>query len=75
MIGITLKQGSEQGVQKKEPDGMGGCAFFAAVLVVLWGMGIWYQTGSPGWLAASITVAVLTVASAIHSLASGGGKK
>ncbi|MGA5704369.1 hypothetical protein [Peterkaempfera bronchialis] len=54
---------------------MGGCAFFAAVLVVLWGMGIWYETGSTGWLAASITVAVLTLASVIHALASGGKKK
>ncbi|WP_377271509.1 hypothetical protein [Peterkaempfera sp. SMS 1(5)a] len=53
---------------------MGGCGFIAAALVVLWGMGIWYQTGSSGWLAASITVAVLTVASVIHS-AGGGGKK
>jgi hypothetical protein len=54
---------------------MGGCAFIAAVLVVLWGMGIWYETGSPGWLAASITVAVLTVAAVIHSAGSGGKKK
>ncbi|MFF4651949.1 hypothetical protein [Streptomyces sp. NPDC001380] len=54
---------------------MGGCAFIAAALVVLWGMGIWHETGSPGWLAASITVAVLTVAGVLHSLGSGRKKK
>ncbi|MFJ6214644.1 hypothetical protein ACIQGZ_15105 [Streptomyces sp. NPDC092296] len=54
---------------------LGGCAFFAAVLVVIWGMGLWYESGSPYWLGVSIGVAVLALAGAIHSLIGGGGKK
>jgi hypothetical protein len=54
---------------------LGGCAFVAAVLLVLMGMGKWQESGSPGWLGVSIAVAVLTLANVIHALVSGGGKR
>ncbi|MEY9965280.1 putative membrane protein [Streptacidiphilus sp. MAP12-16] len=47
---------------------MGGIGFIAAVLFVLMGMGHWQETRSPGWLAASIVVALFTVVGGLGSL-------
>ena len=47
---------------------MGGIGFVAGVLFVLMGMGHWQEDGDPGWLAASIIVALFTVAGGLGSL-------
>jgi hypothetical protein len=39
---------------------MGGIGFVAGVVFVLMGMGHWQEDKSPGWLAASIIVALFT---------------
>ena len=47
---------------------MGGIGFIAAVLFVLMGMGHWQQDNNPGWLAASVIVAVFTVLGGLKAL-------
>ncbi|WP_157597258.1 hypothetical protein [Streptacidiphilus rugosus] len=47
---------------------MKGIAFIAGVLFVLMGMGHWQQDQNPGWLAASIIVALFTVIGGLGSL-------
>ncbi|MEZ0091625.1 hypothetical protein [Streptacidiphilus sp. EB129] len=47
---------------------MGGVGFVAGVLFVLMGMGHWQQDKNPGWLAASIVVALFTVVGGIGAL-------
>ena len=47
---------------------MGGIGFVAGVLFVLMGMGHWQEDQNPGWLAASIVVALFTVLGGIGSL-------
>ena len=47
---------------------MGGIGFVAAVLFVLMGMGHWQEHRNPGWLAASIIVALFTVVGGIGAL-------
>jgi UDP-N-acetylmuramyl pentapeptide phosphotransferase/UDP-N-acetylglucosamine-1-phosphate transferase len=47
---------------------VGGLAFVAGVLFVLMGMGHWQEDNNPGWLAASIIVAVCTVIGGLKAL-------
>ncbi|MFI9273762.1 hypothetical protein ACIGXM_24070 [Kitasatospora sp. NPDC052896] len=46
---------------------MGALGFFAALLVVVMGMGRWHETHSPYWLAGSIALLVLTLIGALTS--------
>ncbi|MFC8447795.1 hypothetical protein [Kitasatospora sp. NPDC057223] len=52
---------------------MGPWAFFAGLLLSVMGMGKWQETGSPFWLAGSLTLFVVVLISGLASL--GGGKK
>ncbi|QMU75590.1 hypothetical protein GXW83_07430 [Streptacidiphilus sp. PB12-B1b] len=47
---------------------MGGVGFVAGVLFVLMGMGRWQEDRNPGWLAASVIVALFTLISGLASL-------
>ncbi|WP_158702140.1 hypothetical protein [Kitasatospora sp. MMS16-BH015] len=46
---------------------MGALGFFAALLVVVMGMGRWEETGSPWWLGGSIALFVLTLIGGLTS--------